>query len=143
MTRVAILGATGYSALELIKILLRHPGVEIALLTSRQDDNPHIAKVHPCLTGRLDLRCENPPPAVFFYALTKEAKVGLKVVDANKKVLRELEVPKGPGLHRVTWNLTGTPRKPMPGQQPRPASVPRRSSSSATRSPRMPESRSR
>jgi N-acetyl-gamma-glutamyl-phosphate reductase len=29
MVRVAVLGATGYSALELLKILLRHPEVEI------------------------------------------------------------------------------------------------------------------
>jgi N-acetyl-gamma-glutamyl-phosphate reductase len=55
MTRVAILGATGYSALELIKILLRHPEVEITTATSRQEGNPHIAMVHPSLNGRLDL----------------------------------------------------------------------------------------
>ncbi len=59
MTRVAILGATGYSALELIKILLRHPAVEIVAATSRQEGNLPIASVHPCLTGRLDLRLED------------------------------------------------------------------------------------
>lgn len=63
MTRIAILGATGYSALELIKILLRHPQVEIAAVTSRQEDHPHISAVHPSLTGRLDLRCEDLSPA--------------------------------------------------------------------------------
>ncbi len=63
MIRVAILGATGYSALELIKILLRHPEVQIAALTSRQEGNPHIAMVHPSLVGRIDLRCENLEPA--------------------------------------------------------------------------------
>ncbi|HVW37682.1 MAG TPA: hypothetical protein VHB99_10270, partial [Pirellulales bacterium] len=47
MTRVAILGATGYSALELIKILLRHPGAEIVAVTSRQEGRPPIASVHP------------------------------------------------------------------------------------------------
>jgi N-acetyl-gamma-glutamyl-phosphate reductase len=55
MIRVAIIGATGYTALELIKILLRHPGVEITALTSRSDGNPHIASVHPQLAGRIDL----------------------------------------------------------------------------------------
>ena len=59
MTRVAILGATGYTALELIKILLRHPEVEITTLTSRQEGNPHIAMVHPSLVARLDLQLEN------------------------------------------------------------------------------------
>ena len=40
MIRVAILGATGYTALELIKILLRHPEAEITALTSRQEGRP-------------------------------------------------------------------------------------------------------
>jgi len=62
MIRVAILGATGYTALELIKILLRHPQVEISVLTSRQEDQPHIANVHPQLTQRLDLHLTNIPP---------------------------------------------------------------------------------
>lgn len=63
MIRVSILGATGYSALELIKLLLRHPEVQIAALTSRQEGSPTIASVHPSLQGRLALRCENLEPA--------------------------------------------------------------------------------
>lgn len=62
MTRVAILGATGYSALELLKILLRHPDVDITTVTSRQEGNPHIAMVHPSLAGRLDLACQDLGP---------------------------------------------------------------------------------
>jgi len=62
MTRVGILGATGYSALELIKLLLRHPEVEITTVTSRQDGNPHLAMVHPSLAGRVDIRCEDLGP---------------------------------------------------------------------------------
>ncbi|HWC90524.1 MAG TPA: N-acetyl-gamma-glutamyl-phosphate reductase [Pirellulales bacterium] len=62
MTRVAILGATGYSALELIKILLRHPNVEITAVTSRQEGNPPLAMVHPSLAGRLELRLEDLAP---------------------------------------------------------------------------------
>lgn len=54
--KVAILGGSGYTAVELIKILLRHPGVEIAAITSRQDE--HIADLHPSLLGRLDIRCQ-------------------------------------------------------------------------------------
>jgi len=63
MTRIAILGATGYTALELIKILLRHPGAEIVTVTSRQEGQPHIAMIHPSLTGRVDLRLEDLSPA--------------------------------------------------------------------------------
>jgi N-acetyl-gamma-glutamyl-phosphate reductase len=58
MTKVAILGGTGYTALELIKILLRHPAVEIVAVTSRQEDTPLLADVHPSLAGRTALRCE-------------------------------------------------------------------------------------
>ena len=63
MTRIAILGATGYTALELIKILLRHPEAEIVAVTSRQEGQPHVAMIHPSLTGRLDLRLEDLSPA--------------------------------------------------------------------------------
>ena len=58
MTKVAILGGSGYTALELIKILLRHPGVDIVAVTSRQTDTPRLAELHPSLNGRIDLRCE-------------------------------------------------------------------------------------
>src|SRR6187551_2085201 len=54
--KIAILGGSGYTAVELIKILLRHPHAEIAAVTSRQDE--HIADLHPSLLGRLDVRCE-------------------------------------------------------------------------------------
>ncbi len=59
MIRVAILGATGYTAVEAITLLLRHPDVEITALTTRSDENLHVSEVHPALTGRLDLRLEN------------------------------------------------------------------------------------
>ena len=62
-TTVAVHGATGYAARELLTILLRHPGAEIVALTTRRDDAPHVADVHPALLGRLDLRCENLTPA--------------------------------------------------------------------------------
>ena len=62
MVRVGILGATGYTALELIKILLRHPNVEITALTSRQDGLPPVASVHPQLAGRLDMPLEDLSP---------------------------------------------------------------------------------
>lgn len=59
MVRVAVLGASGYAALELIKILLRHPHVEITALTSRQEGSPPVHQVHPSLYGRLRLNCED------------------------------------------------------------------------------------
>lgn len=63
MPKVAILGATGYTALELIKILLRHPQAEIAAATTRQEGSPPIHAIHQSLYGRLDVKCEDLSPA--------------------------------------------------------------------------------
>src|SRR5262249_9181150 len=63
MVRVAILGASGYSALELMKLLLRHPQAQITALTTRSTDAKHVSEIHPSLAGRLDLRLENLSPA--------------------------------------------------------------------------------
>ncbi|MFM9195675.1 MAG: N-acetyl-gamma-glutamyl-phosphate reductase, partial [Planctomycetia bacterium] len=62
MIKVAVLGATGYTALEAIKILLRHPQAEIVAVTSRQEGNTPISSVHPSLVGRLDMPLEDLPP---------------------------------------------------------------------------------
>ena len=59
---VAVLGATGYTALEAIKILLRHPRARVVAVTSRQDGRPPISSVHPSLVGRLDLALEDLEP---------------------------------------------------------------------------------
>src|SRR5262249_17836732 len=58
MTKVAILGGSGYTALELMKILLRPPQAEIIAVTSRQEDTPLVTDLHPELAGRINLRCE-------------------------------------------------------------------------------------
>jgi N-acetyl-gamma-glutamyl-phosphate reductase len=58
-TRVAVQGATGYSALELFKILVRHPHIEIVAATSRQEGNLPLASVHPTLLGRVDIKLED------------------------------------------------------------------------------------
>ena len=62
MIRVAILGATGYTARELLELLLRHPEVEVTALATRSEENLHVADVHPSLRSRLDLRLENLTP---------------------------------------------------------------------------------
>jgi N-acetyl-gamma-glutamyl-phosphate reductase len=56
--KVAVLGGSGYTALELIKIFLRHPHVEIAAVTSRQEESLLVSDLHPSLLNRLDLSVE-------------------------------------------------------------------------------------
>jgi len=58
MTKIAILGGSGYTGLELINILLRHRAVEIVAVTSRQEETPLLGEMHPSLFGRTRLRCE-------------------------------------------------------------------------------------
>jgi N-acetyl-gamma-glutamyl-phosphate reductase len=55
---VAIVGASGYAARELIGILLGHPRVRITVATSRQDELPRLDALHPNLARRIDLTCE-------------------------------------------------------------------------------------
>lgn len=58
MTKIAILGGSGYTALELLKLLLRHPAAEVVAVTSRNEETPLVAELHPSLVGRTRLRCE-------------------------------------------------------------------------------------
>ncbi len=60
---VAILGGTGYTGLELFKIFLRHEGVRVVAVTSRQDAGKLVSESHPQLTNRTDLRFEEFDPA--------------------------------------------------------------------------------
>lgn len=63
MVDVAVYGATGYTALELIRILLRHPHARITAITSRQDAGKPAHAVHQSLYGRLNLQFEELSPA--------------------------------------------------------------------------------
>jgi N-acetyl-gamma-glutamyl-phosphate reductase len=58
MTKIAILGGTGYTARELLDILLRHPAAEVVMVTSRQEGTPLVAESHPSLAARTSLRME-------------------------------------------------------------------------------------
>ena len=49
---VGIVGATGYTALELMKLLLRHPSANIVRVTSRDESRPPIGEfTHLCATA--------------------------------------------------------------------------------------------
>jgi N-acetyl-gamma-glutamyl-phosphate reductase len=55
---VAVLGATGYAGVELLRILGRHPGVQIAAVTSQQYAKKRVSDVYPSLLGKCDLVLE-------------------------------------------------------------------------------------
>jgi N-acetyl-gamma-glutamyl-phosphate reductase len=59
---VAVLGATGYAGVELLRLLARHPGVEIAFLSSEQYRDRQAADVYPFLAGIVDAPLRAPDP---------------------------------------------------------------------------------
>jgi N-acetyl-gamma-glutamyl-phosphate reductase len=60
---VAVLGATGYAGVELLRILARHPGVEVAFVSSEQYRDRPVSEVYPFLSGVLDVQLRAPEPA--------------------------------------------------------------------------------
>jgi N-acetyl-gamma-glutamyl-phosphate reductase len=63
MIRVGIIGASGYTAIESILLLLNHPQAQIVAATSRQADGSMISDMHPSLVRRLKLPVEDLTPA--------------------------------------------------------------------------------
>lgn len=55
--RAAIVGATGYTSLELLRWLLRHPRVKVTVLASRKPEQP-ISTIFPEMLHRIDLPIE-------------------------------------------------------------------------------------
>ncbi len=58
MLKIAIVGASGYTGLELIRLLDRHPEVVISCVTSEQSAGKRISDIFPTLRGRCDLLLE-------------------------------------------------------------------------------------
>ena len=55
MIRVGIVGGTGYTGAELLRLLARHPQAELAVITSRSEAGLPVAEMFPHLRGQLDL----------------------------------------------------------------------------------------
>ena len=97
-TQVGIVGATGYTGVELLRLLAHHPEVEVWAVTSRQEAGKAVADYFPSLRGAYDLVFQAPNEAdlsqcdVVFFATPngvamKEAPAlltqGIKVVDLS------------------------------------------------------------
>ncbi|MDD5419826.1 MAG: N-acetyl-gamma-glutamyl-phosphate reductase [Methanomicrobiaceae archaeon] len=57
---IAIIGASGYTGSELIRLLLTHSSAEVVCATSRKQGGTPVAAAHPQLRGLTDLTFENP-----------------------------------------------------------------------------------
>ncbi len=55
MIKVGIVGGTGYTGVELLRLLVRHSGVELVVITSRSEAGRAVADMYPNLRGYTDL----------------------------------------------------------------------------------------
>ena len=60
MKRVCIVGASGFTGGELLRILLQHSGVEVVCATSRKFKGEYVYRVHPNLRGFTQLKFVEP-----------------------------------------------------------------------------------
>ena len=55
MIKVGIVGGTGYTGVELLRLLANHPSVEVQVITSRSEEGIAVADMFPNLRGHFDL----------------------------------------------------------------------------------------
>ena len=60
MKKIGIVGATGYTGVELLRLLVTHPDVEISYVTSRSNADTRVDAMFPNLRGFVDLEFSNP-----------------------------------------------------------------------------------
>lgn len=61
--KVGIVGGTGYTGVELLRLLAQHPNVQLQAITSRQEENVPVAQMFPNLRGHVDLCFQTPDKA--------------------------------------------------------------------------------
>ncbi|VAX12715.1 N-acetyl-gamma-glutamyl-phosphate reductase [hydrothermal vent metagenome] len=96
MIKAGIVGGTGYTGVELLRLLAAHPEVELEVITSRSEEGMAVADMYPNLRGHVELCFSAPDMAVlkacdvvFFatpngIAMTMAAELldaGVKVID--------------------------------------------------------------
>ncbi|HBI14344.1 MAG TPA: N-acetyl-gamma-glutamyl-phosphate reductase [Desulfobulbaceae bacterium] len=96
MLRVGIIGVSGYTGVELARILSGHPQVRITVATSRQHAGKFLSEIYPNLRGCVDLTCTNPATEELsqladFYFTAVPHKTAMDIVPpllrAGKKVV--------------------------------------------------------
>src|SRR3954470_23311336 len=60
MIKAGIVGGTGYTGVELLRLLAQHPQVELKAITSRKEAGTPVAAMFPSLRGRVDLAFTEP-----------------------------------------------------------------------------------
>jgi len=96
MIKAGIVGGTGYTGVELLRLLAKHPDVRLQAITSRSEAGTRVSEMFPSLRGRVDIEFVAPSADalsgcdVVFFATPngiamKEAKAlldaGIRVID--------------------------------------------------------------
>lgn len=63
MIKVGIVGGTGYTGVELLRLLAQHPQASIVAITSRKETGMPVSEMFPSLRGHVDLRFSDPSEA--------------------------------------------------------------------------------
>lgn len=63
MVKVGVVGGTGYTGVELLRLLAQHPGVELVAVTSRGEAGTPVSSLFPSLRGRVDIAFADPSEA--------------------------------------------------------------------------------
>jgi N-acetyl-gamma-glutamyl-phosphate reductase len=95
MIKAGIVGGTGYTGVELLRLLASHPEVELKVITSRSDDGTAVADMFPNLRGRVDLRFTAPDMAalkqcdVVFFATPNGTAMHMtrELLDAGVRII--------------------------------------------------------
>src|SRR5438045_8731874 len=93
--KVGIVGGTGYTGVELLRLLAQHPDVELAAITSRTEAGTPVADRFPNLRGRVSLKCTRQEEAgldrcnVVFFATPHGVAMAMarQLVDAGVKIV--------------------------------------------------------
>ena len=63
MIKIGIVGGTGYTGVELLRLLAEHPHAQVQLITSRKEAGISVGEMFPSLRRRYDLRYCDPSNA--------------------------------------------------------------------------------
>ncbi len=95
MIKAGIVGGTGYTGVELLRLLVQHPRVELKVITSRKDAGTPVTTMFPSLRGRMALAFSEPDPRalgacdVVFFATPSGVAMGeaRALLDAGVRVV--------------------------------------------------------